>query len=117
MIKWIKEWYRKYHEDKVLQHFKHLCVRYKTGECPKEECPYFLRRNPFRTKACTEEELFETCPLIDFNDVTVGRYCKEIHDKYEHWQVDKGIIKKEDTEKYKRERKLLKDERKCKRNI
>ena len=94
MFDWIKKKLIQFHEDRVLYHFKHLCIRYKTGNCPKEKCPYFLRRNPFRTKVCTEEEIFETCPLIDFNDVIFNRLYTNMHDRYERWQKNEGIIKR-----------------------
>ena len=93
MLNWIKKKLIRFHENRALYHFKHLCVKYKTGNCPKEKCPYFLRRNPYSIKGCSEYEMFESCPLLDFNDVIIGRACKEIHAKYEQWKKDKGIIK------------------------
>lgn len=58
------------HRERAYLELMRVCMVEQNHECIL--CPFYLRRNPFRYKAARSDEMFESCPIQDFQLVCAG---------------------------------------------
>lgn len=73
ILKTFERFMVKKYENSIVQFSMRLCKKPILGYCLREDCPYFMSRNPFKDRAARPEERFESCPLSDFSQIILRK--------------------------------------------
>lgn len=83
-------------EDRILYFMGRLCLKRHFGRCP-EGCKFFMSRNPFKDRAALPDERFNSCPILDFNEVVLRWKHEEFLRKQ---KLPKGVDRNECSSPY-----------------